>query len=74
MKHLLTAVALAGATFLAGCEDEADEARSDAQTGGEAAGEIIGGTISDEMLPLEQLTSTSPPAQDQPDDEDAPEG
>ena len=47
---------------LTACGDEAGEPISN-ETGGEAAGEILGGTISDEMIPLEELTSTSPPAQ-----------
>jgi|GEM_PF-1520638 len=51
--------------FLAACAEEAPEAIS-TETGGEAAGEILGGTISDEMIPLEELTSTSPPAAPRP--------
>jgi hypothetical protein len=47
--------------LLAGCEEEAPAVDTSA-SGGEAAGEIMGGTISDDMLPLDQLTSTSPPA------------
>jgi hypothetical protein len=47
---------------LSACGDEAAEPIS-TETGGEAAGEILGGTISDEMIPLEELTSTSPPAE-----------
>ena len=47
---------------LSACGDEAAEPIS-TETGGEAAGEILGGTISDEMIPLEEITSTSPPAQ-----------
>ncbi len=48
--------------LLAGCEDEAVETDTPA-TGGKAAGEVLGGTISDDMLALEELTSTSPPAE-----------
>ena len=48
--------------ILTACEEEVPEAVS-TETGGEAAGEILGGTISDEMIPLEELTSTSPPAE-----------
>lgn len=47
--------------LLAACEEEVPEVDTSA-TGGKAAGEILGGTISDDMLPLEELTSTSPPA------------
>lgn len=48
--------------ILTACEEEAPQAVS-SETGGEAAGEILGGTISDDMIPLEELTSTSPPAE-----------
>ncbi|WP_298301362.1 hypothetical protein [uncultured Erythrobacter sp.] len=48
--------------LLTACEEEAPEPIA-AETGGEAAGEVLGGTISDEMIPLEELTSTSPPAE-----------
>ncbi|MXO94907.1 hypothetical protein GRI34_00560 [Erythrobacter aquimaris] len=51
-------IIVAGAVLLAACQDEASEvATSDeAQT---AEGEVLGGTISDDMLPL--ATSTSQP-------------
>jgi hypothetical protein len=60
MKY--TWVGAAALLALTACGDEAAEPIS-TETGGEAAGEILGGTISDEMIPLEELTSTSPPAQ-----------
>lgn len=47
---------------LTACEEEAPAVVA-SETGGEAAGEILGGTISDDMIPLEELTSTSPPAE-----------
>jgi hypothetical protein len=54
---------LAPALLLSGCDEEqADEVDTSA-TGGEAAGEVLGGSISDAMIPLEQLRSTSPPAE-----------
>ena len=53
------ALGLALGLALAGCKDEAEETGA-VQSGGQAAGEVLGGTISDDMLPLEQLTSTSP--------------
>lgn len=34
-----------------------------AEQGGEAAGEVLGGTISDDMIALDRLTSQSPPAE-----------
>lgn len=47
---------------LTACEEEAPEVVA-TETGGEAVGEVLGGTISDDMIPLEELTSTSPPAE-----------
>lgn len=61
MKLKLLPVLIAPALLLAACEDEAAEVDT-SETGGKAAGEILGGTISDDMLPLEELKSTSPPA------------
>ena len=54
----LTALVLA----LAACSEEAttDEGAAPAEQGGEAAGDIEGGTISDAMIPLESLRSQSP--------------
>ncbi|WP_424689629.1 hypothetical protein [Erythrobacter sp.] len=58
---------------LCGCEEER-AVEGPVETGGEAAGEVLGGTISDEMLPLEQLTSTPPPGQgDESGDEEETE-
>lgn len=53
------AMAVALATcLLAACGDDARRGENDDRT---AAGEVRGGTISDEMLPLDQLKSQSPP-------------
>ncbi|KPP88935.1 hypothetical protein [Erythrobacter sp. HL-111] len=60
------ACALAAALLLAACEDEAVEAPRETGQGGEAAGEVLGGTISDEMVPLERLRSQSPPLEPEP--------
>ncbi|UAB77956.1 hypothetical protein INR77_14485 [Erythrobacter sp. SCSIO 43205] len=57
---------IAALLALSACEEEADTGVS-TETGGEAAGEILGGTISDDMIALEELTSTSPPAERQAD-------
>ncbi len=43
----------------AGCTPESD---TPAERGGAAAGEVLGGSISDAMIPLEQLESEAPPA------------
>lgn len=37
-----------------------DEAGAPAEQGGEAAGEVLGGSISDAMIPLERLESEAP--------------
>lgn len=63
MKLSRAQLLLAPLVLLAACEDEAAEPVDTTETGGEAAGEVLGGTISDEMIHLEQLTSTSPPAE-----------
>lgn len=60
MKFKTAIAALAPALLLAACEEEAGPDTS--ETGGEAAGEVLGGTISDDMIALGELTSTSPPA------------
>jgi len=44
-------------TAVAACTDEA---AGPAEQGGEAAGEVLGGSISDAMIPLEQLESQAP--------------
>lgn len=41
----------------AGCTEEAS---APAERGGKAAGEVLGGEISDAMIPLEQLDSQAP--------------
>lgn len=62
MKNLVSFALAVPLLALAACEEEVPQTSS-AETGGEAAGEILGGTISDGMIPLEELTSTSPPAE-----------
>lgn len=51
------AVILALVLALAGCKDDAV---APAEKGGEATGEVLGGDISDDMIPLEQLESQAP--------------
>lgn len=48
---------LALAVLAAGCTQEA---AAPTEQGGEAAGEVLGGSISDAMIPLEQLESQAP--------------
>ncbi|WP_299196690.1 hypothetical protein [uncultured Erythrobacter sp.] len=60
MKKLIL---IAPALLLAACGDEVTEEPTATETGGEVAGDVLEGSISDDMLPLEELTSTSPPAE-----------
>ncbi|WP_296722078.1 hypothetical protein [Erythrobacter sp.] len=46
------------ALLAAACTEDA--AAPATEQGGEAAGEVLGGSISDDMIPLEQLGSESP--------------
>ena len=65
MIRFKPALAIAPLVLLSACEEEVAPVEN-TEVGGEAAGEILGGTISDDMLPLEELTSTSPPAARRP--------
>ncbi|QIQ86984.1 hypothetical protein [Erythrobacter sp.] len=69
----LAAPALGALLLLSACEEEAEAPRETAQ-GGEAAGEVLGGTISDDMLPLERLRSQSPPMERETSPGDRAEG
>lgn len=69
----LAAPALVALMLVSACEDEAEAPRETAQ-GGKAAGEVLGGTISDDMLPLERLRSQSPPLEREPGGGDRAEG
>ncbi len=44
------------------CEDEVEPVADNTEQGGEVAGDVLGGSISDDMIPLEELRSQSPPA------------
>ena len=56
MIRPLTALALL--MLLAACQSE--PGAGSGETGGRAEGEVLGGTISDDMIALEQLTSEAP--------------
>ena len=58
MKQFVTLAAVS--LLLAGCKDEpaAPGPENEAQS---AEGEVLGGTISDDMLPLGHVTSQAPP-------------
>ncbi|MFO6447954.1 hypothetical protein ACLBKU_12490 [Erythrobacter sp. NE805] len=55
---------LAPALLLAACGEQAS---APAEQGGEASGEILQGSVSDAMIPLDQLTSEAPLAPRQVD-------
>ena len=71
LRSILT---FALAITLCACGDSDPSADGPVSGDGSAAGEVIGGTISDEMLPLEQLTSTSPPAEQSASSDDEEDG
>lgn len=56
-----TAVAMPLLLALAACEDEPEVVVED--DGREASGEVLEGTISDDMLPLDQVRSQAPLAE-----------
>lgn len=58
MKQLSLSLLTAGSLFLAACSGE-PETTAEGE-GEDAKGEILGGSISDDMLPLESVTSQSP--------------
>lgn len=77
MRRLRYLPIFAATLALAACEsEEADtpEAAEPARTG--AQGEVLGGTVSDDMLPLDTLRSQSPPlsGEDDTGEGDAGEG
>ena len=61
----LGSIAALSLLLLTGCGDAADQETPSTETASDAAasGEVLGGTISDEMIPMDELTSTSPPAE-----------
>ena len=63
MTYCKSLMILAPALALVGCSDEPAERIDDGDQ--QAKGEILGGTISDAMLPIESVTSQSPPLERQ---------
>jgi len=45
------------------CEDTSEPDAPTNEQGGEVAGDVLGGSISDDMIPLDELRSQSPPAE-----------
>lgn len=67
MKFRSAAVLLAaGAALLSACGDDAPTPESGEDAERNAQGEVLGGTISDDMLPLDRLRSQSPPLREAP--------
>jgi len=62
-----SALSLVAATaILSGCGDDAPPAETEVEAERNAKGEVIGGTISDAMIPLDRLRSQSPPVREAP--------
>ena len=59
--------------LLAACGDDATST-GELDDGTAAEGEVLGGTISDEMLPLDRLESQSPPLRDPDSGSDSSDG
>ena len=68
MRLLVTAAAL----ILAGCGSDSDAPKSAGESG--VVDPVQGGTISDAMLPLPTVTSTSPPAVVEVEEDEAESG
>ncbi len=65
MKTAARLIALPLLLVIAGCGDKKDSAQGERKT---AAGDVLGGSISDDMLPLATVTSQSPPLGESGDD------
>ena len=63
IKPISILTAVTTALLLAACSEEAPEPEATQAAGDNrtAKGEVLGGTISDEMLPLDTVQSQSPP-------------
>lgn len=60
MKLMRITLALVGAALLASCKSEPERSANDTR---DAGGEVLEGTISDEMIQLDQLRSQGDPAE-----------
>ena len=65
-------LALACALGMTACGDDAAEAPAEGDERG-ARGEVLGGTISDDMIPLDQLQSQSAPQNPGPESGEGPD-
>ena len=50
-----------GAALLTACSNETPAEETEQEADRDAKGDVIGGTISDDMIPLDRLRSQSPP-------------
>lgn len=69
-----SALLLSSALMLAACGSDAEAPAEGAADGSGAAGDVQGGSISDDMLPLESVTSKAPSRGGDDDEGDGEEG
>jgi len=60
MKRFTISMIVATALLVPACSSEDEGTARTSEQGGKAAGEVLGGTISDDMIALEQLRSQAP--------------
>jgi hypothetical protein len=66
MRFRSLVLLVAGPLALSACQDEAPLEENADEADRAAKGEVLGGTISDDMIPLDRLRSQSPPVADGP--------
>lgn len=71
IRQMLTLAA--AAAILAGCNGDPEQ-EADGGNGSAASGEVLEGSISDEMIPLDQLRSQPPRAAPEPGEESSGAG
>ncbi len=69
-----SALLLSSALMLAACGSDAEAPAEGAADGSGAAGDVQGGSISDDMLPLESVTSKAPSRGGDDEEGDGEEG
>ena len=66
MTFRTAALLVAGTALLWACGDDTPAEETPAEAGRNAQGEVLGGTISDDMLPLDRLRSQAPSLREEP--------
>jgi hypothetical protein len=66
MKYRPAFCLVVGALMVSACGGDAPPEETEAEAERNAKGEVVGGTISDAMIPLDQLRSQSPPMREAP--------